>query len=32
MDARFDAVDHRLAAVEGDMSLVKAHLLGRRSA
>lgn len=32
MGARFDDVDHRLTSVEGDLGLVKAHLIGQRSA
>lgn len=32
MDARFDDVDHRLTSVEGDLNLVKGHLIGQRSA
>lgn len=32
MNARFDDVAHRLDTVEDDMKLVKAHLIGQRSA
>lgn len=32
MDARFTDVDHRLTTVEGDLGLVKGHLIGQRSA
>lgn len=32
MNARFTDVDHRLSSVEDDMRLVKAHLIGQRSA
>lgn len=31
MDARFSDVDHRLESLEGDMHLVKAHLIGQSS-
>jgi hypothetical protein len=32
MNARFTDVDHRLTTVEGDLGLVKGHLIGQRSA
>ena len=31
-DARFSEVGHRLAGLEGDMALVKGHLIGQASA
>jgi hypothetical protein len=32
MEARFSDVGHRLGALESDMTLVKGHLIGQRSA
>ena len=29
MDARFTDVDHRLESLEGDMRIIKAHLIGQ---
>ncbi|MGN6723637.1 MAG: hypothetical protein ACTHJM_13580 [Marmoricola sp.] len=29
---RFDALEHRLNAVESDMSIIKSHIIGQRSA
>jgi hypothetical protein len=32
MDARFTDVEHRMESIDTDMHLVKAHLIGQRSA